>query len=160
MFAESTYLNSPNLFHCPDSQLVKKADGATDSWYLYGTPNENAYTRATQVSTANGVTAIIVNTIKDAGRSPLSCDTGRSSGNLANNSVTSWLWHVESGNYGVLKACHGSEKVNMGFVDGHVSPTHPSELNDIAFNGYEAGYYKKITWAIGSTAKVHTVTVP
>lgn len=160
VFAEVTYKTTPKLFHCPCSELVKKPDNTIDSWCLYGTPSDNAYTRATQVSITNGVKAIVVKSIQNPSLAPLTTDTGRSSGNLAGNSVTRWLWHVEYGNYGVLKAWHGTDKVNMGFADGHVAPTNPPDLNDIAYNGYQPGYYTRITWAVGATPKIHTVTAP
>ena len=159
-FGNMDYKKTPNVFHCPSSQLTLKATGEPDSWYLYGEPNINAYTRATHCSDSGGVSAIILDKAPRPSLSPLSCDTGRSSGSLVNTCITSWLWHVEYESYGVLKAWHGGDKVNMGFIDGHVAATHPAELNDIAYRGYIPGTYAKITWVANGVAKVHTVKAP
>ena len=161
IYQEMNCRKNPKLFLCPCSTPVYKDNGDIDVWYLYGNPNTNAFTRASQCSTGvDGATYINIESIKNPTIAPLVSDTGRSSGDLAGRSITSWLWHVEYETYGVLKAWHGTDKVTNGFADGHVAPINVPELNDVAYYGYQAGYYTQITYVTPSGPKVHTVTAP
>ena len=121
----SDYKKNPALFHCPSSELEFQSTGVVDSWKLYGF-NINAFNRENECSTTGTWISLVTIKVKSPAMGIIIADSGRgtSSTALMTKSVTDWLWHVESGNYGVLKAWHRSDNVNLGFVDGHVEPTN------------------------------------
>ena len=156
------YKKNPKLYHCPSSELVFQSSGEVDSWKLYGF-NINAYNRANECSTTGTWISLVTHKITNPSQGIIIADSGRgtSSADLMNKSVTSWLWHVENGNYGVLKAWHRNDNVNMGFIDGHVEPTIIRNLNDIAYKGYDGKTYKQITYVNQNNSPVvFSLTAP
>ena len=157
------YKNNPKVYHCPSSELVY--NGTTlSSWRLYGGPNVNAYVRTEHITGPDANFQMLVTfRIPQPSMGPFVADTGRGSGNadLSTKSITSWLWHQEYEDYGVLKAWHAKDRINMGFADGHVEPINVHALNDIAYKGYNGTTYRKITYINpGNTAESFNLTAP
>ena len=142
------YRKNPNGFHCPSTQLLIQSSGEPDQWQLYGNPNINAYVRAEHCSTSGTWLAVVVHKIPEPSRGPFVADTGRgaSKPGYTDYNFTSWLWHVENTNYGVLKAWHTKDSANIGYADGHAASTPVKDLNDIAYRGYDGNTYRQITY--------------
>ena len=156
------YKKNPKLYHCPASELELQASGEANSWRLYGF-NINAYNRANECTTTGTWISLVTHKIANPAQGIIISDTGRgsSSSALMNKNVTSWLWHVENSDYGVLKAWHRRDYVNMGFIDGHVEPTSVKSLNDVAYKGFDGKTYKQITYVNSDNAPVvFTLTAP
>jgi len=151
-FADMNYNHSPDFFHCPSSQVLYKSDGDVDSWMLYGTANHNAYNWSEAISVgkegSRTVYAIVMGKIPDPAKGLFVSDSGRgiSKSEWVDYSVTSWLWHVENGTYGVLKAWHTAGFINTGYADGHAAVTAVKDFNDIAYKGYDGKTYRQITY--------------
>ena len=41
-----------------------------------------------------------------------------------------WWWYCNSANYGNARAWHTTDKINTGFLDGHVAASAPGDFND------------------------------